>query len=126
MNKEISHSSIILPLVQDRLPHPVDILLALILTLLQVDIRYHLLPPCLLAKFPVLLPELLLFLDVLSSPLLFLFLLPADKLVELSLTLGLPGILLLVFLILDDGSSTLLIRNSAWMRSYYYRIRRVI
>ena len=38
MDKEISHSSIILPLVQDRLPHPVDILLALVLALLQVDI----------------------------------------------------------------------------------------
>ena len=102
--------------MQNGLPHPVDILLALVLTLLQVDIRYHLLPPCLIAELPVLLPELLL----------LLFLLPADKLVELPLALGLPGILLLVLLVLDDESATLLVRNSAWMRSYYYRIRRVI
>ena len=112
--------------MQNGLPHPVDILLALVLALLQVDIRYHLLPPCLIAELPVLLPELLLLLDVLSSPLLLLFLLPADKLVELPLALGLPGILLLVLLVLDDESATLLVRNSAWMRSYYYRIRRVI
>lgn len=100
-------SGIILSLVQDRLPHTVNILFALVLSLLQVDVGYDLFPACCLVQLTVLLSKSLLFLQVVSSPLFLLGLLATVELLELSSALCLSGILLVVLLLLLYYGGTL-------------------
>ena len=70
-----NESLAVLPLVHDRLPHPVDVLGALPLALLQTDVADDLGPASVQAQLLEVLPQLLLLLAVLPRPLPFLLLL---------------------------------------------------
>jgi len=93
--------------VQYGLSHAVDLLLALILALLEVDIGDDLLPAGLLAEFLVQLSELLLLLDVLTGTLVLFLFLATEELLELLGALLLAGILLVVLLLLARDQRTL-------------------
>ena len=97
---------LILPLVQNHLTHSIYVLDSLPLALTQTDIRYHLLPTCLLRQFLHILPEIFLFLDILSLSLSGLLLLFVPELLKLPPALFLTLFLLFPFLILHTSRHT--------------------
>jgi len=98
--------------VQDGLSHPVDILLALVLSLFQIDIGDDFLPPGFLAELVVLLPQAFFLLDILLGSFFIFFLFLGDKLVELLFAFCFPGIFLLLFLALYGKGNTFFYRSS--------------
>ena len=112
--------------MKNGLTHAVNIFLALVLALLEVDVGHHLAPPCLLVDLSVFLPQSLLLLSVLLGPFSLLPLLPVLELLELSSALIPALFLLFVLLLLSRGRITLFYRSWAWILSSSSRIRLVI
>lgn len=65
---EISGATVILSFVEDGFAHAVDVLFAVAFTLLDVDVRDHLLPACLFVKSAVGIPQFVFLAEVVGRP----------------------------------------------------------
>ena len=115
----------VLSSVHEGFSHSVDMLSSLVLSLAHVDVGDNLFPACLLVEFDQICPDLLLFANIVGSPLPFFLLFLISVLLELSPSLFLSLFLLLPFLILTQSMFTLFSLRTVCILSYYYRILRV-
>ena len=118
--------SFVVLLIEDGLPHAVDIFLAGVFALLEGHARGYFLPPCLLVEALNFVPSAGFLLHIFAFALCFLVFLLFQELFQLLASLLLALLFLLILLVLRGPIITDFCLNCYWMRSSSSRIRRMV
>lgn len=114
---------VVFVLAENGLPHPVDVLGALVLSLFEVDVLEHFLPACMRGELLGPIDEFPLILHIQLLPVLEFLLLLGEESLQLFPSRGFPRLLILILLVLKIIKKyTLFYLSTSFMRFYYSKI----